>query len=146
MRVANVVAAALLASVGSCASAKCALAPELETWAGVGAVDCGHVLVAGDRATTDACVASNLGSHPFFAIYEQRGTDSHVATAVARAPDGRVAVFFYDGDPSGGGGDARPMVTSTLCVAPVSMAPPAGAPAALPVTCGTTAGLDVGCQ
>jgi hypothetical protein len=97
----------------------CVLDTEVRAQAGAGAVDCGLVLLGGDRSTTDDCVVKAFqDGKPFYARYERQGKDSHVALGVARASDGRIIFLHYDGDPDGGGGDGRPVVDASVCEAP----------------------------
>jgi hypothetical protein len=103
----------------ACSSEKCSLETEVLARAGKGAIDCGHVAIGGDRNVSDECVVRALeGGSAFYARYERRGTDSHVALGVARSKSGALTLLQYDGDPGGGGGDRRPVIDASICAAP----------------------------
>lgn len=113
-RAVALVSAALLL-VASCAG-KCSLEHEVKARSRAGSIDCGHVALGGDRSTTDRCVAEAFRtSKAFHARYEQQGADSHVAAGVVAPGDGTVTFLNYDGDPAGGGGDAEPVVSASVC-------------------------------
>jgi hypothetical protein len=105
--------------------------------AGARAIDCGHVQLNADATAVNACVQRSLdGGLPFYAIYEQVGLDSHVASGVARSADGTVTIFSYDGDPGGGGGDGRPVIDAQVCEGAKRHVPAIGDPAApFPLAC-----------
>ena len=99
-----------------CRRARCSLDDVLADHAGPDAVDCGHVRLHASRSAVDSCVATNLlAARPFYAVYEYEEIDSRLARAVARAPSGSVALYLYDGDPTGRGAEAHPRVESALC-------------------------------
>jgi len=74
-----------------------------------GTVDCGTLVLNADtaaRLAVQRCILDAVsGQKPFRSIQDQRGTDSAIATGYASGGVGDlIAVFAYDGDPSGGGG------------------------------------------
>jgi hypothetical protein len=125
---------------------KCDLDGSLRARAGAGGVDCGRVEIGGDRGQTDACVveAFNAGK-PFFARYERRGTDSHVAFGLVRGGDGVVTMLLYDGDPGGGGGDGRPVISGSVCEGPSALGGSSTADAS-PITCAASRSIGRVCE
>jgi hypothetical protein len=73
-----------------------------------GTVDCGTLALNADttaRLAAQRCILDAVsGQKPFRFIQGRRGTDSTIATGYASGGVGDlIAIFEYDGDPSGGG-------------------------------------------
>jgi len=97
---------------------KCDLAEQLESRAGSGAIDCGHVALGESFSEVDICVGEAFESkRPFFARYDQQGRDSKVTLGIAGDSAGNVTVLTWDSDPSGGGG-MDPVINGATCVGP----------------------------
>lgn len=72
-------------------------------FAGWPAIDCGSVPINGRAADADTCVVSAFEAHrPFIARYEEEGTDSIRARAIAGTSKGLVCMFHYDRGSAGG--------------------------------------------
>ena len=127
---------------------KCNLDGSLRARAGSGGVDCGRVEIGGDRGQTDACVVDAFhAGKPFFARYERRGTDSHVAFGLVRGADGVVTMLLYDGDPGGGSGDGRPVILASVCEGPSAVDSLASLTAnASPITCAASRSIGLVCE
>ena len=90
-------------------------------------VECGRFLVAksGRPAASSAelrkavsCVAEHAASGtPAWMLQQLRGIDSWVARGLMTGRDGRVQMFSFDDDPSGGG-SADPSFTASNCGSP----------------------------
>jgi hypothetical protein len=91
----------------------------LRLLAGPGAVDCGDVAYAQDRAAALACVAKeSKGGAPFFAAFSLQGIDSAVAVGVVRTQERLLRKFDWDSDIFGGGGGpeaAHPSLSYRSC-------------------------------
>lgn len=127
---------------------KCNLYGSLREKAGPSGVDCGHVEIGADRRLTDACVVDSFNAgKAFFARYELQGTDSHVALGVVRDESGVVTRLDYDGNPSGGGGDTRPVISGSVCNGP-RPATSVGSPPndQGPIACASSTSVGYVCQ
>jgi hypothetical protein len=72
--------------------------------AGPKAVDCGTVALRADpKKATNCALRANKAGKPFRIRYELMGTDSYVARALVRLPDGTVQALSYDSDAAGSG-------------------------------------------
>lgn len=142
-RRATVILALMVPSCGP----DCDLGEEVRDRAGPDAVNCGHVLLGGDRSMADACVLKAFADgKPFHVRYEMQGTDSHVALGVVRSGVGKVFFLLYDGDPGGGGGDGDPWITASVCESPTVHFAPASRPqGTAPFECGSVSPMGRVC-
>jgi hypothetical protein len=140
-------ATVFLLLVPSCGR-KCDLEEEVKRRSASGAIDCGHVELGADRSAVDACVVDAFrGMKAFYARYEARGTDSHVVHGVLGSVTGLVTLLVYDGDPGGGGGDGRPVITANTCEESRLIADLSGRPEATPpFECGSVKDLGRICE
>lgn len=85
-------------------------------------LDCGRLPIDGNDAAflaARSCVLDAIAAHqPFVVLWNIQGIDSRVAGAYLGLDVGgtlTVFRFHYDGDPQGGGGEARPVTTIGSC-------------------------------
>lgn len=98
------------------------LEQESRKLAGMDAVDCGRVPIAGDpKAASHCALAAQNKGKPFRVRYDIQGIDSFLAVAVVRTPIGTVSVLQYDSDPSGGGRRGPGVIDSWRCPEPVHL-------------------------
>jgi hypothetical protein len=68
------------------------------------AIDCGRVVIRGNPSQATHCsLAAQSKGLPFRVVYELQGTDSDIADAFVRTPDGRLFRVAYDSYPQGCG-------------------------------------------
>ncbi len=95
---------------------------QTSNFAGLGALDCGRVLISGDpKIATECALAAQRAGKPFRVRYDLQGIDSLVAVAIVRTQVGTVETLMWDSDPSGGGRRGPGVVFPKRCPEPVHL-------------------------
>jgi len=113
--------------------------------------DCGRLGIDASTAAFQAaksCVLAAIESNePFVVVWDIQGIDSRVARAFyGVSGDSGLAIssLSYDGDPRGGGGEARPRTTTSQCgsLAPVASCGDDQLPFSLCLSCASATLID----
>ncbi|MBL9014836.1 MAG: hypothetical protein JNL83_11705 [Myxococcales bacterium] len=99
------------------------------------------------QAARTCVLAAIEASEPFVVVWDIQGIDSRVARAFygLRGDSGlAISSLSYDGDPRGGGGEARPRTTTSSCssLAPVASCDDTQLPLSLCLSCATATVVD----
>jgi hypothetical protein len=134
-------------AVGCHPKSSCDLTAQLKQQAGTAAKDCGNATSDAGIAARDECVDSRFGKNePFFAQYEQQGTDSEVVLGISFDGKGNVIFLTYDSDPSGGSG-AAPTINGAVCNDPtLDSSSDRDRTTTPPIACASTTNIGTTCS